>query len=202
MEERKGVIYCITNLLDGKRYIGQTIQKPYVRWKEHQRSAIRGTDLAVHRAIRKYGADQFAFSVLLTCSASILDGLEALFISDCGTLSPGGYNLTAGGYAGCGPLTPYKRRRRKEKLRAAALRQWSNPDTRATMLKALDGKPGPSAEVRKRIAAKLRKTYRQRPELIVDMVARNTGLKASEAKRAKMRESQQRRRKREATADA
>lgn len=48
-------IYKITNLLNDKIYIGQTITSVEQRWKRHQNDALSGTlDTHFARAIRKY----------------------------------------------------------------------------------------------------------------------------------------------------
>ena len=50
------IIYKITNKLNGKVYIGQTVGSLQARWKAH----LRSRDNAVfHKALRKYGAENF-----------------------------------------------------------------------------------------------------------------------------------------------
>ena len=62
------LIYKITNNINGKCYIGQTIKAPQERWKEHQRHAygthINDQNKALYRAIRKYGLENFSFEVI------------------------------------------------------------------------------------------------------------------------------------------
>ena len=58
-----GVIYLITNLLNGKKYVGQTIQRLNIRMNHHR----RGGDLYIDRAIRKYGRENFKVEVLEEC---------------------------------------------------------------------------------------------------------------------------------------
>lgn len=62
------LIYKITNQVNGKCYIGQTIKSAEERWKEHRQHAF-GThpndqNKALYRAIRKYGLDNFTFEVV------------------------------------------------------------------------------------------------------------------------------------------
>lgn len=60
-------IYKITNKLNNKCYVGQTINTPESRWKRHQQDAKSGR-LHTHfaNAIRKYGAENFVLEVIDT----------------------------------------------------------------------------------------------------------------------------------------
>ena len=49
-------IYCIENKVNGKKYIGQSIDI-YNRWKKHLQNANRGINTILYNAIRKYGKD-------------------------------------------------------------------------------------------------------------------------------------------------
>jgi group I intron endonuclease len=97
-----GYIYRIINKLNGRSYIGQTVQLRR-RWLGHIRSSNSG-DTVIGKAIKKYGLDSFEFIVLEEAeSQEELDRLECYYISLYNTnLSKGGsgYNLTDGGYAG------------------------------------------------------------------------------------------------------
>jgi group I intron endonuclease len=96
-----GYAYCITNLKNGKRYIGIGI-KPHARWAEHKRLArLPIPKYALHKAIAKHGVENFTFDIIASASTSnaILD-LERILIAQYGTrMSVGGcgYNMTAGG---------------------------------------------------------------------------------------------------------
>jgi group I intron endonuclease len=93
-----GIIYCITNLVNGKQCVGQTIHSLKLRWRRHQHYAKRGSDGAIHRAIRKYGAENFKIEQIDTAdSLDELNNKEASHILLRVTLSPSGYNLTTGG---------------------------------------------------------------------------------------------------------
>ena len=76
-------IYKITNLVNGKIYVGQSIDI-VDRWKQHIYKAFnhneRAFDSPIHQAFRKYGKDNFRFEVLEECSANELDSRE-FFIS-------------------------------------------------------------------------------------------------------------------------
>lgn len=86
-------IYCITNNINGKQYIGQSIHIEQ-RFKEHIRYG--NSKCYIDRAIKKHGHDAFNFSILLECDESQLSDEEHKFIKLFGTYK-NGYNLTWGG---------------------------------------------------------------------------------------------------------
>ena len=93
-----GIIYCITNTVSGKQYVGQTTRTLERRWWFHLRSVRYGSQCALHCAIRKYSPA--AFKIEQIDSAKTLDELnekEAHHIAQLKTLAPCGYNLTTGG---------------------------------------------------------------------------------------------------------
>lgn len=59
-----GSIYLIKNNINGKCYIGQTVQSPFTRWREHLNSAARGVKYPLHKALRKLGVVNFSFSIV------------------------------------------------------------------------------------------------------------------------------------------
>jgi hypothetical protein len=96
-------IYLITNLINGKKYVGQTIRPLSVRWYFH----VHQTNCRVMaRAIKKYGKENFTIEELFKAqSQEELDRKEIEFILALNTLAPGGYNLTEGGNGGSKWLT-------------------------------------------------------------------------------------------------
>jgi group I intron endonuclease len=59
------VIYKITNLVNNKIYIGQTIQKnPMMRWYSHLADARRGKKSYLLDSIRKHGVENFLWEVI------------------------------------------------------------------------------------------------------------------------------------------
>jgi group I intron endonuclease len=92
-------IYKIENKINGKLYIGQTINYKR-RTKEHRidLNANRSHNQHLQNAWSKYGQKQFVFDILLTCKQEDLDEKEKYFIriyfSNSGRY---GYNLTDGG---------------------------------------------------------------------------------------------------------
>jgi group I intron endonuclease len=86
-------LYQITNLLNGKRYIGIT-NRPIHRWKQHCRSSRK---TAISTALKKYGPQNFEFKVLVIGAEEYIKCLEVKAIVLLNTKAPSGYNLTDGG---------------------------------------------------------------------------------------------------------
>ena len=87
-------IYKITNQINNKAYIGQSIHIEE-RWKEHERDS-NTIDTLLYRAMRKYGFDNFSFEVLEECPEAKLNEREIYWIKFFDTFE-NGYNLTMGG---------------------------------------------------------------------------------------------------------
>lgn len=88
-------IYLITNLINGKQYVGQTIRSdPRYRWREHKSEAKRHARYLLGKAIRKYGPENFKFEVIeKVLLFDDLSLLETENIIKYNTLVPNGYNL-------------------------------------------------------------------------------------------------------------
>jgi len=56
------VIYKITNKINGKAYIGQTIQEAEKRWKFHK--SARPSKSLISQAIKDFGLENFTFEVI------------------------------------------------------------------------------------------------------------------------------------------
>ena len=98
----QGFIYCITNKINGKQYIGQTIQNPDTRWYQHKNSAKNNShDYYLYRSMNKYGIENFFFEIIEKCNKEELSNKEKEYIKKYNTYrySPNsnGYNLTLGG---------------------------------------------------------------------------------------------------------
>ncbi len=93
-----GMIYLVRNLVDGKCYVGQTMQRLKRRWKGHLRWARKGASTPLATAMRKCGAENFVIESLEVASTRAeLNRLEGKWIKKLRTVVPNGYNATAGG---------------------------------------------------------------------------------------------------------
>lgn len=110
-----GYVYLITNLVNGKKYVGCTTTSLKHRWAQHLSQARSKSKFALHRAINKYGHHNFSVEILETIESSLVDlfSAEVHQISSNKSLAPVGYNLTVGG-DGIGLLAPEAQERRRE----------------------------------------------------------------------------------------
>lgn len=92
------IIYAIINLVNGKRYIGQSRQGLARRKGEHiHRFDLGERDHKLYQAMRKYGIENFKFEILChAMKAEHLDDLERHFIEQFNSFQRG-YNMTCGG---------------------------------------------------------------------------------------------------------
>lgn len=107
----EGFIYCIENLINGKKYIGQTRQKNIqMRWYNHKES-IYTKDAPLYKAFRKYGINNFKIYQIdfienecLDVMIDELNRLEEYYIELYNTFKGDGYNADAGGKGHCNYL--------------------------------------------------------------------------------------------------
>ncbi len=90
------IIYKITNKINGKCYIGQTIYSLAHRWSGH--NVERRGCVALQEALKKYGKENFCVEELVQCkSLQELNNTEEYFISYYNCIAPNGYNIEPGG---------------------------------------------------------------------------------------------------------
>ena len=88
-----GVVYLIIDLVNGKKYVGQTIQPLEMRFNQHAHSKS-----ALGRSIRQDGIENFRYGVIRSCAThEELNHWEKFFIAKLKTKKPFGYNMTDGG---------------------------------------------------------------------------------------------------------
>lgn len=88
-----GIIYKITNKVNGKSYIGQTRYTLEFRWRQH---IHKKDNTYFHNAIHKYGVENFSQEILEECDVNDLNSKEIFYIAKYDTFN-NGYNLTIGG---------------------------------------------------------------------------------------------------------
>ena len=93
-------IYKITNIINNKCYIGQSIDINR-RWYDHKYKALYKNDIsynsALHSAMRKYGIENFVLEIVEECKENQLDEREKYWIKESNSLTPNGYNILTGG---------------------------------------------------------------------------------------------------------
>lgn len=100
---RVGCIYKITNQINNKIYIGQTVQDLNRRFRQHITMDFK-KNYYLGKAINKYGESNFKIEVIENCEESVLDEKEIEYIRLFNSSDPKiGYNTSLGG------RTPKKR---------------------------------------------------------------------------------------------
>jgi group I intron endonuclease len=170
------IIYRVTNIINGKVYIGQTVKTLEMRKSLHLSNLKKGSDLYFHRAIKKYGEENFKWEILCELdSKEKLDEMEKFLISIYKKEKCGCYNMTDGGDGATGykhteenkkkisesnkgRINPYKGRKRKplsdetkKKLSEAHKGKIISEETRKKISTANKGKKR-SEESKKRIS--------------------------------------------------
>lgn len=104
-------IYRITNLINGKTYIGQH------RYKKIPYDDYIGSGVLLHKAYKKYGVENFKKEII--CKnvqyKETIDDMEKFYIKKERNNNPNGcYNIADGGEGGCGPLSEKTKRKLSE----------------------------------------------------------------------------------------
>ena len=94
-----GIIYCAYNKVNGKRYIGQTVQGLKKRKAQHY---SHDGCVYFHRALMKYKEEDWEWTVIEEdLDKDALNEREKYWIQYYNTLNPDkGYNLSSGGFDG------------------------------------------------------------------------------------------------------
>ena len=93
----KGRIYSIVCKVNGKRYIGQTINDVAERWRTHLQESKTKSHRPLYRAISKYGPGMFSIRIIEDdIEYDNLSAREIYWIEQFDTFN-NGYNLTTGG---------------------------------------------------------------------------------------------------------
>jgi group I intron endonuclease len=115
-------IYYYKNLINGKIYVGQSIDLKR-RIRQHERSfRFKNEDeldnkdaVLLWRAVNKYGRNNFSFEILETCTEEELNRREEFYIENMNShFSRNGYNITWGGDKLSGENHPFYGKRHTE----------------------------------------------------------------------------------------
>lgn len=147
-------IYKITNIKNGKKYIGQTIRCISSRWSEHKFHAKNGNDSVLYRAIRKHGVENFHIEIVDTAlNQQELDKKESKWIFDENCLTKnGGYNQKTGG-----EHCTFDQKV-KDKIRKAATGRSVNAETKRKISKSVS-ELWKNDRYRKSISSKLKDAF-------------------------------------------
>lgn len=89
-----GIVYKVTNTVNGHFYIGQTKTRFSSRWSKHCQDARNGAGWVMAAAIRKYGPDAFTHEIVEECADRA--SLNAAEVKHIVALCPH-YNAMGGG---------------------------------------------------------------------------------------------------------
>lgn len=150
-----GVIYKVTNTVNGNIYIGQTKTALAKRWSKHCSDARSGAGWILAAAIRKYGKDAFTIDVVEECPDK--DALNAAEIAWILKLQPA-YNSSGGGGVLGSPSQEVR-----AKISATATGKKRSKQTRLRMSIAQRNKVISEEERRRRSESMLGNTLRRNP---------------------------------------
>lgn len=94
------VIYCITNLINNKKYVGKTMLSIQERWRKHCQDSKREKceKRPLYSAFNKYGIENFKIECLEEIDdPQILSEREIYWINELESYGNKGYNATKGG---------------------------------------------------------------------------------------------------------
>ena len=157
-------VYLIQNRISGKTYVGKTNDLSQ-RWSAHKSKARNQSELVIHRAIRKYGSENFDFRALSShpTEAEAYEAEKRTILDLRTTTLEGGYNANSGGLGSFRPSEEVRQKIReanlghvvtgetREKLRAAHLGTTHTPEARLKMSRSRKGIPK-SAVAKQRIS--------------------------------------------------
>ena len=140
-------VYLITNMINGKQYVGQTRTSVEYRIKEHiwKKSPIG-------RDIKELGRENFSVETIEVCfSHEEVDYRERFWIKELDCKVPKGYNRTDGGNGSSGVVCSAETR---EKIAAAKRGRPLSPEHRAAIAATNRGRKPSPEEIAKAAAAR------------------------------------------------
>ena len=166
-----GCIYKLTNLVNGKIYIGQS-----TKIEDVSNRIYKGSGVIIGKAIKKYGWDNFKSKIIdYADNQNELNEKEPRYIKEYNSLAPNGYNLMDGGRQG-GKHHPTT----KDKIRAATTGD-KNPMYGVQLSGESNGMHGKTHtdEVKQKLSS-IRKGTKLKREIVEKIRNKNIGKKRTE----------------------
>lgn len=201
------LIYKITNNINGKIYIGQ-------HTTDNPQDDYMGSGYMIHRAINKYGVENFTKEILYYCTDwYTMNELEGVIVNQEFVDREDTYNIAVGGWGGVGskPKSDEWKKKMSEKRKGyifseetkrkmseARKGKHRSEETRKKMSEAKKGHPV-SDSVRERIGKahkgipRSEETRRKISEALKGRPSHNKGKPMSEEQKRKLSESHKRR---------
>lgn len=160
-----GYIYLITNKINRKQYVGQTLEEDiHTRWDRHKKKCPRSLGRYILAAYNKYGIENFKFQIICICFNEDCNKYEGEYIQKFNTISPNGYNLMSGGNNG--KHHPETKRLISEKLKGRVLTTHT-PEMRKKHSERMKGENNPnykkpmSEEQKQKISKMCKKNHKK-----------------------------------------
>lgn len=184
-------VYCITNLLDGKRYVGRGVSK-YGNGIERRFASYRNLKCKnqphLYFALKKYGVSNFKFEVILETNDSDNADRSEMYLIDVWDLQnrEKGYNISAGGDRAFYGLKLSKNHRNNISKGCKGKNTWSKgkkwtPEAREKFIKAKKG-------IKATIEAKNNMSKAQKGHFVSEETKRKISETKLKAKRGIIRE--------------
>ena len=95
-------VYTITNIINGKLYLGSTKVSFKERWRHHIKALKGGKhhSIKLQRAVDKYGLDNFKFEILDICDIEFVTSTEKYWLNLLNSVVMG-YNISYSVEGGC-----------------------------------------------------------------------------------------------------
>lgn len=164
-------IYRITNKINGKSYIGQSVNIEE-RFKHHKKYRRKDEDgKLLYRSINKYGIENFSFEIIDICKKEELDEKEIYYIKKYESFK-NGYNMTKGGESLCG----YTFSKKSIQKRVKSVKNYYSKNKR-------------SAESREKVRKSLIEFYKNNPDARKKIGESSRGRRLSKEAIEKMKET-------------